>query len=128
MPKFRRITKHLKDQWSEIDYYRKLSPDEKEYLNQFMLEFYQADFNFDHPIHPDKYRKECATRNNAAKRQWHSVGTDLKLLAQAKQIELSKRIKERAKPYTIEDYQNSYDFAKREDEQWAEELSDDFED
>lgn len=42
-----------------------------------MFEYYQADFNFDNPIHPKELRKDCMNRNNSSKRQIHSVGPEI---------------------------------------------------
>lgn len=76
--KRRRTLRHTAYQLNEIDYKRKLSPKELEYLTQFMYEYYQADFNFDTPLHPPELYKDCRDRNNSTKWQWHNIGEDLK--------------------------------------------------
>lgn len=73
----RRTAKHTFLELKDIDYRKKLTPKEYEWLEQFYFEYYQADFNNEFAIHPDKYIKECRDRNNAAKRQIHSVGEEL---------------------------------------------------
>ncbi len=83
----------------EIDYWGRLSPSEKAYLNQFLLEYYQGDFNNDINIHSDAYRKDCYSRNNESRRQWHSVGTDLRGEAMAKALANPSPNK-----YSLEDY------------------------
>lgn len=99
----RRIAKHTVRELQDVDYWAKLSPEERLYLQQFSLEFYQADFNFDKPLHTAKVQiKECRDRNNAQKRQWHAVGLDLK-----KQAALEARVRSTrrsGKYYTLDDY------------------------
>lgn len=74
MKKKRRTCKLLRTEISELDYLAKLSEEEKEYLIQFMYEYYQADFNFEHPIHKTKeHIKDSRDRNNASKRQAHML-------------------------------------------------------
>lgn len=77
----RRISKVVKSESREIDYWRKLSEKEAKYLKQFLLEYYQGDFNHKDVIHPEELEKDCYRRNNESKRQWHSVGSGLKELA-----------------------------------------------
>ncbi len=82
----RRITKATRGEIAELDYFDKLSDDEKKYVMQFYLEYYQADFNWDKVLHKPEHRKECRDRNNSTKRQIHSVGVDLLAKSQLKII------------------------------------------
>ncbi len=77
--KSRRVAKHVRLQLWDVDYYAKLTQEERDYLEQFMLEYYQADFNFKSPIHISKeHIRDCQSRNNSSRRQWHSVGKEIK--------------------------------------------------
>lgn len=75
--KKRKFLKHTKQEMSEIDYLNRLSPEDRDWMVQFLLEYYQADFNFPEVIHPEKYKKDCRERNNKIKVQIHSVGSDI---------------------------------------------------
>lgn len=87
----RRFTKVVKQELNEIDYFHKLSKEESDYLSQFILEYYQGDFNFDNPIHGKEYIKDCRDRNNNSKRQWHSVGSKLKERSIIKALEKNSK-------------------------------------
>lgn len=69
-----------------MDYLDKLSEADRAWLDQFLLEYYQADFNFDNPIHPDFLKKDCQDRNNTARRQIDSIGFELQDKAVAKAL------------------------------------------
>lgn len=94
--------KHTAQELNELDYVHKLSPKEREFLVQFMYEYYQADFSYEKPIHGPQHRKDCEYRNNAEKRQWHSVGSILKQ-------EAAERARQKSWYYTPEDYNSAYD-------------------
>lgn len=74
----RSMKQHLKAIFRETDYFSKLNQKELEFYIQFMYEYYQADFNFLNPIHGPEHVKECRDRNNASKRQFHSVGQGIR--------------------------------------------------
>lgn len=99
------MARHVKDQLKDTDYMHKLSPEHKAYLIQFLYEHFQGDFNFEKPIHTPEMFKECRDRNNAARRQWHSVGTDLREESMRK-----ARVKARRGHYTPEDYSKDLNY------------------
>lgn len=100
----RRVSKKLKKELAEIDYHKKLSPAEYEYLVQFMFEYYQADFNFNNPLHRElDHIKDCRDRNNAERRQWHSVGSELKAESVRSAVNRNSRTA-RNHVYTPDDY------------------------
>jgi hypothetical protein len=103
--KNRRVTRRAFDEVLDTDYWNKLSNAEQQWLVQFTLEFYQADFNFDEPMHtsPD-HRKDCLDRNNHALRQ---VGTASKASIEKtsnKKLRKSSRFKKISRYYTQDDY------------------------
>jgi len=115
---FRRVLKHNRIERSEIDYWYKLSDHDKAYLNQFINEYYQADFNYEKPIHPPELRKDCQKRNNDAKTQIHSVGYDLleKAAARARQKNYTTKGNS-SRYYTPEDYMNGFPNAEDFDDE-----------
>ena len=70
------IPKATRDQLKDIDYLNKLSPSEREWIIKFYKEYYNGEFNHPDPIHPKELRKDCYDRNNASKRQLHSVSNE----------------------------------------------------
>ena len=100
--KFKRYTKALINERNEIDYWGKLDELEKAWLNKFLLEYYQADFDKEGYLHPASNIKDCRDRNNASKRQLHSVGQDLLQKSAAKARQLQTKWVSRY--YTPEDY------------------------
>ncbi len=73
----RKTSRHLRQEFNELGYWNKLKPEDQEWMEQFMYEYYQSDFNFEKPLHPKELRKDCQHRNAASRSQVHSVGTDL---------------------------------------------------
>lgn len=92
---------------SEINYWDKLSDDEKQYLDQFLLEYYQADFNFDKPIHPDSLRKDCYKRNNDSKNRIEHAHIKNNQVSKPKVTNTKSRVtnrKVKEVPYSPDDY------------------------
>lgn len=83
------IPKATRDQLKEIDYLSKLSPEEREYVLKFYKEYYNGEFNHEDPIHPEELRKDCYERNNASKRQLHSVSNEM--LEEAERLAYKKQ-------------------------------------
>ena len=108
---YRRTLKHTRKEFSEIDYLPKLSNEDYDWMRQFLLEYYQADFNYEKPIHPQELRKDCRDRNNAAKRQLHSVGYEILDQSIRKAFEIQKGTDNALKSrfYTIADYLKDYE-------------------
>ncbi len=102
----RKKSKNLLNELYELDYLKSLSEKDREWMTQFMFEYYQADFNFETPIHPKELRKDCMNRNNASKRQMHSVGPDIldEAASRARASQNAKMTVNRKKYYTPEDY------------------------
>lgn len=98
------MTKKVVQELREIDYLHKLSESEREYLIQFLMEYEQGDFNYEKTIHPPSYKKECQNRNNASKRQVHSVGEQIleESAHKAREAQGVKGLRHRY--YTPEDY------------------------
>lgn len=95
--KGRRTCKHTAIELDEIDYWYKLSPEERDYMEKFMYEYYQADFGPSDNIHNPELRQDCYRRNNAAKSQWHSVGED-------KLVEAARKAVDKPHYYNPKDY------------------------
>lgn len=92
-------------QLKEVDYLDKLSEDEKKWVEQFYMEYYQADFNYDSTIHPKKLHKDCYSRNNASKRQVHSLGNEkLKEAINRSIVKANSRPGKKSKYYSAMDY------------------------
>ncbi len=100
----RKFSKATRQEKMDIDYWSKLSPDEVAYMNQFLLEYYQGDFNFEIPLHPKEKRLDCYSRNNSARRQFDAIGSDLQQEAIAKAFS-----KAPAGHYTPLDYVPAYE-------------------
>lgn len=108
----------LSQEIKEIDYWDKLSPEDREYLTQFLYEFYQADFNHDTPIHDtDRLVKDCQDRNNGIKRQIFSVGSEKVLEAADRARKALKHPHLRRKYYTPEDYPHIKEGVRDEDDE-----------
>ncbi len=115
-PKFRRKIKVVREALEDVDYWSKLSLEEREWLEQFNYEYYGADFNFDKPIHgPSKY-KDCRDRNNASKRQVHSVGSNLIKESEVRAIKDNLKKTGSVVRYTPQDYGNFSEISPFEDE------------
>lgn len=89
----------------EVDYWERLNGDERAWLTQFLFEYYQADFNFEKPIHPPEMKKDCQVRNNASKRQYHSVGEDKIIESADKARAYQKMGRMKNRYYTPEDWE-----------------------
>lgn len=100
--KRKRITKALYQELIEINYWHKLDEAEKAWYNKFLLEYYQADFDKEGFIHPTSLIKDCQDRNNASKRQLHSVGQNL--LANSAVKAHTKQTATQSRYYIPDDY------------------------
>lgn len=108
--KNRNVSSRVRRDIKEQDYWGKLSSDEQEWLFQFMLEYNQANFNFDKQIHSDSYKKDCYNRNNSALRSYDN-------LSNIQQIEVLNELyikhKKSSKYYLPEEYctlEDEYEF------------------
>lgn len=114
----RRISNHLFTELLEQRSYAKdLSEEDRKWLQQFMFEYYQADFNYENNIHPKELRKDCMNRNNASRRQLHSVGQD-KIEKAARKARTYQDVKGTRHPntyYTPEDYSKNLEEEINED-------------
>lgn len=83
-----------------------------------MYEYYQADFNYVEVMHAKELRKECRDRNNAAKRQIHSVGSNLLLAARDRAMNITNGNNHMQKPrfYTPQDYKKDLSKEDSDDE------------
>lgn len=61
--KFPRVQKQIQD----IDYWSKLSVDEKRWMLRFLAEYYAGSFSTE-PIHAPENRKDCYNNSNAQRR------------------------------------------------------------
>lgn len=104
MVRRRKLSKVVKQEHADVDYWAKLKPEEAAFMNQFLLEYYQGDFNFEKPLHPKDLRLDCYSRNNSARRQFDAIGSDLQLEAIAKAFR-----KASAGHYTPLDYVPAYE-------------------
>jgi len=60
-------------QW-DFDYVERLSAKEKEFLNQFVAEYYDASFKEDKPLHKGtRLRRECYRRKNRQNKDVQSI-------------------------------------------------------
>jgi len=61
-------------EFTDYDYLDKLSPEEREWLNKFSLEYYQAALGGKKTLHPKAKHKSCYDANNARNRDiWHKA-------------------------------------------------------
>ncbi len=113
----KRMFRNARNELYEMDYLNKLSASERAWLNQFLREYYQGDFNNDEaPIHPPALHKECRDRDNAARRQITAVSEEARWQAEV-----------RARAAQNKKYKNQYyspdDYAEYSEQ---EELDDDY--
>lgn len=66
-----------KREYIDMDYVKDLSEEDKEWLNQFIGEYYAADMDFDNlenNFHStEKLKKDCTDRNNARNRCLYTI-------------------------------------------------------
>ncbi len=98
-----RVHKRTRDLLEDIDYWGKLSPEERSWLYKFLLEYGQAEGLNDDPLHPKKYHKDLVNNVAVYRRQMHNVSG-------AKINEVNQAIMGKTKPnvvvkyYTLDDY------------------------
>lgn len=112
----RRTTRVLINELREVKYLKKLSEEDKAYYLQFMYEYYQADFNFEQPIHPPELVKDCRDRKNASYRRLEAVGGD-KVIESLEKIRAAQHDTSRNWRYYLpEDYLDKQDYQEIDDE------------
>lgn len=70
----KKLNLKIRQELIDQDYIKKLSKEEKEWLNKFNLEYVAADFRHEEPLHKTKkLKKKCEDSNNARNRDSYSV-------------------------------------------------------
>lgn len=98
----KRTARHTSKELHELDYLSRLSEEDRAWMTQFMYEYYQGDFTSENPIHTtSELRKDCYKRNNSARTQFHSVGSDLISASIAKISRIRKKTSLKSKGYKL---------------------------
>ena len=116
-PKHRKLGKSVVSESREQDYRKRLSPEDRAWLNQFMLEYYKGDFNFATCILPEKYKKDSYARNNEFLRSFENVPWDKVEHHMYKKVKTSATAATRSSPLTLWDYAAEKDPAQTETEE-----------